>query len=251
MRSRLVAKILAEKGKPVMGRELTNIPFEQWVTYVFDHPVGGPDASLWHLDDDDESEWWNASRQPEVTVAYLTNLFENAASVLAPFSDAQVKEGLWFLLDSGYSAAMFELLNRGVALSERTRCISSIYTLFERFFAPRCASHLSHLDRAGKSTDEHPLNDVCYMWWDIAPVCGCSQGLDRAELDAACLEVMRMTLDLDSDACRESALHGLGHCYFEHPTQVKAIIDRFLDHHPDLRAELRAYAWAARAGRVQ
>ncbi len=63
MRSRLVAKILAEKGKPVMGRELTNIPFEQWVTYVFDHPVGGPDASHWYLDDDDESEWWNASRR--------------------------------------------------------------------------------------------------------------------------------------------------------------------------------------------
>ena len=162
-----------------------------------------------------------------------------------------MKQGLWFLLDSGYSAAMFELLNTGVALSERTRCISSIYTLFERFFAPRCASHLSHLDRAGKSTDEHPLNDICYMWWDIAPVCGSSQGLDRAELDAACLDVMRMTLDLDSDTCRESALHGLGHCYFEYPTQVKAIINRFLDRHPDLRVELRAYAWAARAGRVQ
>lgn len=77
------------------------------------------------------------------------------------------------------------------------------------------------------------------------------QVLDRAELDAACLDVIRMTLDLDCGTCRESALHGLGHCYFEYPTQAKAIISRFLDRHPGLRAELRVYAWAALAGRVQ
>ncbi len=61
---------------------------------------------------------------------------------------------------------------------------------------------------------------------------------------------MRRTLDLSSDACRESALHGLGHWHLEYPQQVEAIIDRFLDSHPDLRSELKAYARAARKGRV-
>jgi hypothetical protein len=227
-----------------MGRELTDIPFEAWVTYVFDHPVPNPGRPNWYHEID--SDWWDPSRTPEVTVAYLTNLFENATRVLMPFSDAQVNEGLWFLASPACSNHMFALLNQGVPWSERKHCISSILTLFEHFLALRCSPHLSHLDEPGAN----PLNAVCYMWWDIFPVSGKPDDPSREEMDEAFLEVMRRTLDLSSDACRESALHGLGHWHIEYPQQVEAIIDGFLDRQPDLRSELKAYARAARKGHV-
>jgi hypothetical protein len=70
-------------------------------------------------------------------------------------------------------------------------------------------------------------------------------------IDTACLKVMRLTLDLDSDACRESALHGLGHWAYLYPQQVKTIIDAWLARNRQLTGELKAYALAARRGYVQ
>ena len=66
----------------------------------------------------------------------------------------------------------------------------------------------------------------------------------------AILDVMTQTLNLDSDACREGALHGLGHWAMYYPKRVAAIIDEFLKKNPDLRPELRNYALGARTGCV-
>ena len=51
------------------------------------------------------------------------------------------------------------------------------------------------------------------------------------------------------DACRESALHGLGHwqIYYHEATQL---IDDFLRITPNLRVELVRYAESARRGHV-
>jgi hypothetical protein len=240
------------KGKPRRGSEMPEIPFEAWVSFAFDHPVPDSEEPAWYFVDDEASTWWIPSRQAAMTISFLTKLFEHASSVLAPFSDAQIKEGLWFLADNVCSEHMYALLNPRVPWPDRKRCISSMYTLFEQFFASRCSSHLSHLDTTDTDTSTvSPLNMACYMWWDLLPISAKPQEPDRAELDALCLKVMAMALDLDSDACRESALHGLGHWQFGYPKHVEAIIDRFLDRQRDLQPELRAYAHAARKGRVQ
>ncbi|HEU5330793.1 MAG TPA: hypothetical protein VFU78_22060, partial [Thermomicrobiales bacterium] len=72
----------------------------------------------------------------------------------------------------------------------------------------------------------------------------------RADLDAACLDVMRQTLALDNDACRENALHGLGHWLPYYPAPVEQIIADFLARTPTLRPELLAYARRAQRGAV-
>ena len=247
-----------------MRRELTDFSFTEWVTYVFDHPASdsgipkwarSSEALIdrpWYLESD--SERWNPSRQPEVTVAYLTNLFENAPRILTPFSDAQINQGFNFLVSNLSSTHMLALFNPAVPWSERKHCISSQYTLFEQFFAPRCFSHLSHLDTSETAQSRvSPLNGMCYMWWDMLHYYGNSEDPDCAEVGVACLEVMRMILELDSDACRESALHGLSHWQYAYPQHVQAIqasIDEFPDRHPGLRPELKAYARTARKGLV-
>ena len=231
--------------------ENQHFSFEQWITFVFDHPVSERGKPAWYHNIDDDTEWWNLVDYPETTVDYLTSLFENASTILTPYSDAQLKQGFWFLVDNSCSDHMFTLLNLSVPWPKRKRCLTSMFTLFEGFFAPRCSSHLSHLDTTETDTSMvSPLNMVCYMWWDLLPIYGKPEEPDRSEFDAACLEVMRLTLDLDSDAGRESALHGLGHWKYAYPQKVQGIIDAWLEHHQEVSDELKIYALAARRGRV-
>jgi Glu-tRNA(Gln) amidotransferase subunit E-like FAD-binding protein len=64
------------------------------------------------------------------------------------------------------------------------------------------------------------------------------------------LDVMERILSLDSIACVESALHGLGHAHAAQPRQVERIIDRYLAQGRRAGAEITAYAQAARRGCV-
>ena len=110
-----------------MEKERSPFSFEHWVIFVFDHPLPAPGAPNWYHDPDEDSEWWDPADSPETTVAHLTVLFENAPSVLAPFSDAQVRQGLWFLVSNSCSDHMFALLNPSVP---------------RRINLPVCHSHL-------------------------------------------------------------------------------------------------------------
>ena len=59
------------------------------------------------------------------------------------------------------------------------------------------------------------------------------------------LRTMARILGLQSLACQESALHGLGHWQPGHDRQVCAIIDGFLAANPEIDPRLISYAKAA------
>ena len=213
-----------------------DLPFERWMTWLFDRPVL-------------ESPWSRPAEDynvpPTTAVTYLTRLFENCKELLRPYSDAQVNQGLWLLSDSGddYTPALREA---SVPWPDRRRAVRSIRNLFADCFATRCSPHLSHLDESGTN----PLNSICYMWWDLFP----SGPLDDpplATFDSELIGIMDDTLHLASDACRESSLHGLGHWQTADPDRVEQIIRRFLESHPEIRPELRQYAERARTGDVR
>jgi hypothetical protein len=88
------------------------------------------------------------------------------------------------------------------------------------------------------------------MWWDIIPFFGAPDDPSRQKLDEAALSVMQKTLSLDSLACRESALHGLGHWQHCYPERVGEIIDRALSGAKGWPRELTDYARDARRGCV-
>jgi hypothetical protein len=215
-----------------MSDELKKLSFEEWISFVFDHPVRNPQ---WYFAD--TIDWWPAEKHPATTITYLTHLFDNPVSPLALYSDDQIGQGLWFLVDNAASNHMFCLEDQRVPWEQRHHAIRAMIPLFKSIFAVRCTPHLGHL-----SETDTQLNLACYMWWDIMPVGG------TREIDTAFIDVMETTLTLPSDACRESALHGLGHWYDRDPQRVEGIIDSFLDSTPKLRAELREYARAARTG---
>lgn len=224
-----------------MGKQLKDLTFVQWLAYVFDHPVD-KSKQEWYWDID--SDWWDCPAAD--TIQFLTRAFENAAVIFQPYSDAQLNQGLWYIVSNACSNHMFALMDESVPWPARQRCIYSIHQLFEQCFAKRCSPHLSHLDEPGAN----PLNMVCYMWWDIIPISGHPQDPARKGFDQDILRVLESTLQLDSIACRESALHGLGHWQHEYPERVGEIIDKFSMSHQELPEKLQVYMINAYTGYV-
>jgi hypothetical protein len=186
---------------------------------------------------------WN----DQATLARITWLFSHSASLLAPYTEKQVNEGLWWIIGEGQSEYLFALTGDTTPWPERLACVRSITALFAGVFARRCEAALSHLDEPG-----NPLNQVCYMWWDIFQL---GPPYVPPELHEAIIGVMGAILDIDHDAVIESALHGLGHWSEGHEREVKGIIDGCLKRHRQrgqrpLRPELRSYAEGAREGLV-
>jgi hypothetical protein len=219
---------------------MSDLTFEEWILYVFDRPVEQPEW-YWDINEDLIEE------PPDKTVTYLTRLFEKADKIVAPYTDVQVNQGLWYIASSDCSNHMFTLLDEAVPWPDRQRCIRSMVTLFEGCFARRCTPTLSYLNEPGYS----PINMICYMWFDVVPIYGRPDILERADVDREFLDVMEEILKINSDACRESALHGLGHWEAGYRGRVHNIVRRFLWHNPFLRSELRAYARKAWNGDVQ
>lgn len=220
-----------------VGAFVRSPPYERWLAHLFDHPVTKP-AWYWSEDAD------RVEMPPRLLVAHTTRLFQASGDDLLVYADAQVNQGLWFLVST--SEELFALRDAEVPLGERVACIRSIPTFFERVFATRCTPHLSHNDEAGAS----PLNLVCYMWWDIFPLCGRPDDPSSSPIDSACLDAMERCLALASVACQESALHGLGHWVLYYPERCSKAVNAFLDAQPQLPTALVEYARSAREGAV-
>jgi hypothetical protein len=221
---------------------ISNLSYEDWIEHAFSHEVrrhGNP----WYFDDD--PLWWDPT--PAVAVGYLTQLFASPETSLAFFSDAQIAQGLTYLVSTSASGDNGWLYSCAVPTNARRACIAAIYELFANLFVPRCAPALGHLSEAGA---EAPLNIVCYMWWDEFPCLALPDDPDHELLHEAAVGVMERTLRLDSVACQEAALHGLGHWARGHPALVEQVIDEFLRTNHAGRPELIAYARAARCGCV-
>ena len=222
-----------------MSKPVDHLSFEQWVYFIFDHPAEGP---AWHADPN--APYWDGPAA--LTAEYVFRLFEDPALALEGFTDAEVNNGLWYLISPGLGEHMRCLDDPSLAIGTRVRCIRSCESLFRKLFLPRCSPHLSHRDEPGSNA----LNSVCYMWWDILPVYGGPRPEDRVTLHEATLDTMEAVLEMPSIACQESALHGLGHWRSFFPQRTETLINRFLADHLDARSELLAYARSARCGCV-
>lgn len=217
-----------------------DVTLQQWIAHVFDHPVTDPE---WHWDLDAPE----LDLAPGLTAQFIAETSEAGGELLARFSDAQLNQGFYYLISAGISECMFALTESCVPWPVRQRALRSVVPLFEQVMAVRCSPHLSYRDEQ----PANPLNSVCYMWWDIIPFHGQPEDPDRAEFDHEVLSVLRRLLAIPHDACRESALHGLGHWQLEYPEAAAEIIDDFLERSHDLRSELVAYAGQARIGCIQ
>ena len=88
------------------------------------------------------------------------------------------------------------------------------------------------------------------MWWEVITWGWAGDDHDATALRARDLDAMEAVLALPNPACKESALHGLGHMVRQSDRALE-IIDRFLDQSADLDPPLLDYARACRTGCIQ
>lgn len=219
-----------------------NISFPQWIDHVFDHSVK---KNAWHMRK--SAAHWQVERHAIQAVEYLTRLFENPVTTLARFSDDQIGQGFWYLVGSFSYANTLKV--REVSLPDRLRCIQAMFTTFEQLFGQRCLPTWD-VEQESKKRASTQLDIICYMWWDIFPLIGSDKVDDHIAVSAEILSVLTKELALKSEACQQSALHGLGHWHLYHPNQVEAIVDRYTSRSPKLRPELLDYAQHAHSGNV-
>lgn len=227
---------------------MKSLPFEEWVKYVFNRREA---KKHWYWNETTPPKFLSLKyAQPRQVLEYITRLFTNADAILKPYSNWQIADGLTYIANEAFATPIRIAFNPTEKVEKQAQlaCIQSMYSLFEQVFARRCDDFLCYMDMVGVSSR---INGVCYMWWDVLPIHGHPEQSAYAEYDQAHLEVMHKTLQLKSMACRESALHGLGHWHHNYRSQVETIVQQFLDANPDLDADLRQYAMNAKYGRVQ
>jgi hypothetical protein len=227
-----------------MGRDAGTLTFEEWVEYVFGWPVGEPE---WYMRQDEQGQslaWW---RPEPVTIAtYLAQLFEDAGFLAGRYTAYQLNQGFWYVAGTGSS--YFQMArDSSVPIPLQQRWVRAIFPLYRDLFQRVCSKHLSHLDPG----HANPLNSACYMFWDMDCLEGAAMFPGYEHLVDPIFEVLEQILTLPSPACRESALHGLGHLQLYHPQRVRRIIDDFLRACPTISPTLRLYARRARSGTVQ
>jgi hypothetical protein len=220
--------------------------YQTWLTHVFDHQPDAVNKWFYALDD---SDWWNPFTHPRETVTYVTRLFADPLDALAPYSDAQIGEGLWYIVSAGNSDMMFALFGSTspphlppAPWPKLEACLDAMVHFFEVVMAPRCGSRLGQQE----ALDTYPpaLNTTCYMWWDIMPITVREDDPDR--FHDLLTGTMARILSIDSLPCQESALHGLGHWHTYAPARVEAAIAAYHTEHP----VLRTYAANAARGLV-
>ncbi len=211
--------------------------YQEWLAYLFEHPVTEPE---WYFEVD--APVFEAS-ETEI-VALMEATFRRSAQDLALYSDAQVDQGLWYLLSSTFDHG-YALRSDAVPLELRRSAIAAIAILYRDLFVQRCTRTLSHLNEEPSS----PLNSICYMLWDVTPL-GWLQGYrDESELADACYAVLADTLKIDHPACQEAAIHGYGEFHSQYPERSRKAMERFLQTPPS-DPRLRAYAEQAAVGDV-
>ncbi len=216
------------------------VRFERWVEAALDHPPKEPE---WYWDEDFDSFWEPVGLSDAVTVQYLTRLFLEPAH-LAPYSLAQVAQGIWFLFGGlSLSNGRYALINPDIPPQERVACVRAMADFFRNFAEPATAGI------ANNHSD--PFHVACFMWWDILPFRPFRGHplKGQREVHNACVNAMTEILELPSEVCRMSALHGLNHWQEHYSEQVERVIDDFLRNTTDISPAMREYAMEARAGK--
>jgi hypothetical protein len=213
--------------------------FQEWLDETFGRAVTGEyHPEFVHR----EVENWPDPVSNADAVEYLTRLFENPEKSLQYYSDRQIAPGLWEL-GPGDAHCVYD---QSIPIEKRLRLIGSVEIFFRDFFDKRCVPRLS--DAASQHVT--PLNTICYMWWEVITWGWLKDDPDADRIKARDLEVMEAVLQLPNPACKESAIHGLGHMVRQ-SDRAHAIIDRFLSREKDIDPQLASYARAALTGCIQ
>jgi hypothetical protein len=213
--------------------------YQEWLKYLFDRPET---ENGWYFD----LEYDNFEASDAEIIELITHVFDNCMQDLACYSDKQINQGLYYFFSNNCSDCVFTLMDDAVPIQERLRVIYSIKNLYNDCFTPRCAHVLGHINEKGAN----PLNQICYMLWDISPLSYWENRPNKEVFYSAIVDMLEDILNSKNPACVESALHGLGHMEAYHSQHVKKVIAGYLKRNEYAAPILKQYAEHALIGYV-
>ena len=213
------------------------------LAFLFDRPA--PRHDEWYRDDDVAPFEAGALEWTRLQTA----IFANAGTDLAGFGDEQVGMGLNYLMNNGLSDVPYAAVDPSVPVDEAMRMMGAMPRLWRDCFGPRLRD-ASPVDSPIGSAAGGRLWHACYMWFDVWPTFRLASASPRWR--DACWQLFVEMLAVPCRAVQIAALHGIGHSVdrLDKDAEVGETIDAFVR---NLRGDpaLRAYAEAARQGRVQ
>jgi hypothetical protein len=219
--------------------DISNYSLEEWIKFIFDHPVVIQETKQWRLDPKPfkekklEEEWywkaeWKHSCNDEVVLKNTILLFNNPFKSLKDYTDEQVNQGLKCIVDhEGLNVIVY---NSDISILLRENSIKSVEILYKDLFSKR------------------EIVDATFMWWDWMRWAAMTFSTnDEKHIQKTILETCQRILKIKSAECQKGALHGLGH--LGHP-KAKEIIEDYLVSNPKLEEETKQYALACVSGRI-
>ncbi|MDZ7879662.1 MAG: hypothetical protein U5L45_18435 [Saprospiraceae bacterium] len=222
--------------------------FQRQLDYIFDRPTTTEPA--WYF-----TEFWQKSDEAifpydnhEVVFAFMENLLKNAGKYLEIYSNDQIGLGFNYIFNNSCSNMTHDIREADVPFDRKISLLENLFSLFKEVFNERCLTETS----AYAAVLSPPLNNICYMFWDVTPLSywGNIPKTERKDYYEAIAMVMQRCLSLKNPACVESGLHGLGHMVSEQPNIAVPIIDAFLAKPKNPSSKIIKYAKQARTGMI-
>jgi len=210
----------------------------EFIKYLFDRPVGDTE---WYFCDEHEDPFV----AKDILVRLAGEVFKGIAKIARLFNEKQVCMGLQYLINPSCGSISYLYLDSSIDFDLRKNAIMSMEIVFRDVF-----SHISAKHGLYQDTQDTILSyrRVCYMWWDMFPRHGIPRQPSMEKTDDVICQAIYSILKIDSLACQESALHGLGHWYFSRPDEIMSVVQSFL---PNAPVELKRYAMDVVQGLAQ
>ena len=220
--------------------DLSQLTYQEWLTYLFDRPVG--DQVFW--EEIDQYDSWRDLAEPATIVQHLQRTCLEHKAILKTYSREQVDQGLWWILCESLFHCGRTLFDATVKLDLRSQCIESMYHVYSDVVA---------------TTEGDAQDTVYWMWWDFVgredeewqfgkpEVDRLSE--DRRQIAEVIIRTLAKILELPNKRCQWAALHGLGH--LDHQPKAREIVQSYLDvHGPELSDDDRKWVQACREGKI-
>ncbi len=184
---------------------------------------------------------------PNLTLEILHIAFTDFNSCLSQYNCYQLANGLYYIFNPSFSDLGFIFQNTQLDLKKRVKTIEALSGFILHVFEKNAEPILGHISQKTKDKANSELNEICYMFWDVA----CIPYNCQVEIQQACLGVMGQCALSNNIAVVEGALHGLGHAqlYLDGPKLQSYIQNAHIQDGP-LSDTLKTYALNAQRGYI-
>ena len=193
---------IEQARQPGVHSDIAGFSDEEFTAFLFDRPLP--------LEQRDEqvlkgrSYIW-VEDDPAFVVEKATRLFRDFAPRVAPYTAAQVEQGLWILL--GGALNLGSIVSKSeVPVEQRTACLEAMDIPFRDYLRKK----------------PRYRGSAFFMWWDFVLIMG-------SDLPKVALRVLEKIMRLPGWPCQAAALHGLNH--LRPDAEASALVARYIEEH--------------------